>query len=842
MPVVRRPQNFSVMPSVSSGGTVSNPMSMDAATLPGRQISALGEAIQSSGAQMSDMFAKAAKEKAETTVALDGSNKLTQMRFDLADPNKVFPGVNDWSKTDHALSEFDKGWADISANMSPGAQAMLDQSALTIRGDLSKDLARQDGDRARTFRANALNTRVNLATGALMTGASDNDAAYASQARAALVASGLGQGLSGEDLDKQTALAFGRRVVEPVVTARLSQGDVTGARAFFDSHREGMASDDADLIDKHLVEAGQAADTRNAVDGLWDRLGPKNLNDPIDVNAVESDLVDRYGGDSKALQRARDEVLHRLLGHVEARDDYNAGNANAAIQLVRGGASPAQLAISPQFLALPQDQQQQIADWHREQVTDKLAGFAPDQNLDRIARQFAAYHDLTGDDALRRMSEARISALEPVLGGDLTKQALAKKQAPPALDNTEFAALVKNIGLDPDLSDVFGKAQLGVVRSAADKALAQTGTALTPQRRLEITFEAAQNAVSGHPLFEAASDDASDPTGWAGVLGRKTYGPAVQVAAGYGSLAASDIDLFHRKAPVASGTDQNQADASNSEKTATVDQQVLQILADRLKDPFIHYDPALGTLVQTNFNIDGQTTNTPLSPDAIKAFKERALNSITYVYDTPSPQELALKEQIAPGSTAAALKALMAPKRQTLQEKNLAEARANLQDPRVRAYLATIAYAENGGQGALLEYNSSFGDHPENPKDRKTFSDFSKFPPSSGVEYKGTAQTANGRYQITGYSYPGHSKALGLTDFSPDTQDLIAAHMMAESRVIDALRSGDFTAAVDRSRDWASFPKLHNGKWGTRYDTQKVVPYEKLQQFYDNWLKAHPDG
>jgi len=66
--------------------------------------------------------------------------------------------------------------------------------------------------------------------------------------------------------------------------------------------------------------------------------------------------------------------------------------------------------------------------------------------------------------------------------------------------------------------------------------------------------------------------------------------------------------------------------------------------------------------------------------------------------------------------------------------------------------------------------------------------------------------------------------------------------MMAEARVIDALRSGDFTAAVDRSRDWASFPKLHDGKWGTRYGNQKVVPYEKLQQFYDNWLKAHPNG
>jgi len=728
------------------------------------------------GGSPADAFVQAAKDRAETTVALDATNQLQGLRFDLSNPDTGYRsllggdavrGIEGQALTGHYLSLFDQGWKDISSKLMPGPQAMFDAAALNMRDDFAKDLVKHEAEQGRVWRQQVLDTTVGNATGALIARTDGNDAGYAAKARAALVSDGLGQGLSGEDLDKQTNFAFGRRVVEPVVTARLSQGDVQGAKAFFDVHRDGMAADDADILDRRLAEAGQFANTKAAADDLWQRLGPKRFNDPIDWHAIENDLVVRHGGDEQALMRERDEVFHRILGFTQARDDTQAGYTNFLINKVKGGASPSQLATLPQFLALPKDRQQQLADWHREQLADRLTGLAPEQKLDRTAREFAVYHDLSGDDALQQMSDARVQALEPVLGKDLTKQALAKKQAPPTLDNTEFATLVKGIGLDPDLSDVLGKAQLGVVRSAADKALAQTGTALTPQRRREITFEAAQNAVSGHPLFETVSDDACDQKGGEGVLGRKTYGPAVQVAAGYGPLAASDVDLFNRKAPVASGTDQNQANASNSEKTATVDQQVLQILAGRLKDPFIHYDPASGTLVQTNFNVDGHITNTPLSPDAIKAFKERALKSITYVYDTPSPQELALKEQIAPGSTAAALRALIAPKRQTLQEKNLAEARANLQDPRVRAYLATIAYAENGGQGALLEYNSSFGDHPENPEDRKTFSDFSKFPPSSGVKYKGTPQTANGRYQITGYSYPGHSKALGLTDFSP---------------------------------------------------------------------------
>jgi len=518
MPVVPRPQTMSVMPSVSSGGGFANPLSVDAATLPGRQISQLGEAIQSA-AHVAEVVGRAEKdrvekERAEATVALDGTNRLQQMGFDLADPDKVFPRVNDWSKTDQALSEFDKGWDDISKTMSGGARAMFDASALDLRGGLAKTLARQDADRARAFHANVLATTVSQAAGALMAGTGGDDAGYAARARAALVAGGLGQGLSGEDLDRQTAFAFGRRVVEPVVTARLSQGDVAGARAFFDAHRDGMAGDDADSLDKRLAEAGQAWDTKTFVDGLWNRLGPKSFNDPIDLNAIENDLVVRHGGDEEALARARDEVFHRILGFTQARDETHAGYANFAIAKAKDGASPAQIAALPQFLALPRDRQQQLIDWHREQMTDRLTGFAPDQNLDRMAWQFAAYHDLSGSDALKAMSDAQVQALEPVLGEDLTKQALAQKMVAP-LDRNDLAVVAQGVGLDPDPADTLSKAQLGVIRSRANAAVTSAGRSLTPPQKRDVALDAAASAVQGHPLFNGSRNSAA-ASAWPG--------------------------------------------------------------------------------------------------------------------------------------------------------------------------------------------------------------------------------------------------------------------------------------------------------------------------------------
>ncbi|MBW8733777.1 MAG: hypothetical protein JF571_05630 [Asticcacaulis sp.] len=484
MPVVPRPQNTSITPQFDRAAALDNPQVL------------------------------AARDEAETMVALDGSNRLQGMVANLSDPQTGYrsllgadavKGIDGGSLTDHYLSVFDRGWKDIAEKMTPAPRVLFDQSAATMRDDLARSLLWHEAEQGRVWRSQVLNQTVGNTAGALMSGATGGG--YASQARAALTADGMAQGLWGEDLERQTALAFGRRVVEPVVTARLSQGDVAGAKTFFDTHRDGMAADDAEVLDRRLAEAGQASDAAATVDAVWKRLGPKNLNDPIDMDAIDNALVDRHGGDDKALMRARDEVFHRLFGFTQIRDETHAGYVNLAINRIKDGASPSQVATLPQFLALPQDRQRQIVDWQRDRLADKLNGFAPDQNLDQMAKQFAAYHDLSSGDALKQMSEARMRALEPVLGEDLTKQALVAKSET-SFDATEFSALARTIGLDPspDPSAVLGRAQLGVIHSAAYKAITGAGKALAPQERRDVMLNAAQVATAGHSLFEVSPE------------------------------------------------------------------------------------------------------------------------------------------------------------------------------------------------------------------------------------------------------------------------------------------------------------------------------------------------
>ena len=522
MPVVPRPQNTSVMPQVGRVAAFDNPLAMAAATLAGRQISELGEAIQSSAPGVSEAadaayaLARSAKDKAETMVALDGSNTLQGIVAKLSNPQTGYrsllgadavKGINGWSLTDHYLSVFDKGWKDISSKLTPGPQAMFDQSAANMRKDFARDLIAHEAEQGRVWQSEVLNTAVANATGAIVSGTGSDDAAHVAKAKAALFADGLGQGLSGEDLVKQTAFAFGRSVAEPVVTARLAQGDVAGAKAFFDTHRDGMAVDDADKLEPKLNEAEDAAKTAAAVDDIWKIHGPASLDAPIDMDAIEQDMVRRYGGDDKALLRARDEFLHRLTGHVETRDEIHAGYVNKAIGQIKDGASPAQVAILPQFLALPEDRQKQIADWQREQLADKLTGFAPDQNLNRMAQQFAAYQAVSNPQTLQQMSDARIGAMEPVLGEALTRQVMAQKEAPPSFDDTSFRAVALSMGIDPapEPLDVLGKARLGLLHARIDTAIAAAeagGKTLTSLQRRDIAFGEGAGLVQGHPFFD----------------------------------------------------------------------------------------------------------------------------------------------------------------------------------------------------------------------------------------------------------------------------------------------------------------------------------------------------
>ncbi|RII84352.1 glycoside hydrolase family 104 protein [Neopusillimonas maritima] len=123
-----------------------------------------------------------------------------------------------------------------------------------------------------------------------------------------------------------------------------------------------------------------------------------------------------------------------------------------------------------------------------------------------------------------------------------------------------------------------------------------------------------------------------------------------------------------------------------------------------------------------------------------------------------------------------------------------------LGNPNVRQFLDVIAMAEGTDQHG---YATAFGggkiadlsDHPRQLHD---------FTQTDGQRNK---TSAAGRYQFLQGTWDDVAGKLGLTDFSPKSQDLAAVELLRRNGALPALMKGDFDTAVQRSgQTWASLP------------------------------------
>ncbi|MCU1017035.1 glycoside hydrolase family 104 protein [Stenotrophomonas maltophilia] len=77
----------------------------------------------------------------------------------------------------------------------------------------------------------------------------------------------------------------------------------------------------------------------------------------------------------------------------------------------------------------------------------------------------------------------------------------------------------------------------------------------------------------------------------------------------------------------------------------------------------------------------------------------------------------------------------------------------------------------------------------------------------------GIGSTAAGRYQLLSRYYDAYKKRLGLKDFSPLSQDLIALQQIRERRALPLVQAGKIEEAIKAVRKtWASLPGAGYGQ------------------------------
>lgn len=138
----------------------------------------------------------------------------------------------------------------------------------------------------------------------------------------------------------------------------------------------------------------------------------------------------------------------------------------------------------------------------------------------------------------------------------------------------------------------------------------------------------------------------------------------------------------------------------------------------------------------------------------------------------------------------------------------------------MKAFLRAMAAAEGG------DYNLKYGGIRGKKNDKWQFSDFSTHPgPGSGGK-----MTAAGMYQIIKKTWRDSGEKMGLTDFSPATQDLLAVEILRSLRVIEKIVMGDIDSVLLKaSEQWAALPQ-GIGK-PSRYD-QPYMVYDKFVETY----------
>ena len=146
--------------------------------------------------------------------------------------------------------------------------------------------------------------------------------------------------------------------------------------------------------------------------------------------------------------------------------------------------------------------------------------------------------------------------------------------------------------------------------------------------------------------------------------------------------------------------------------------------------------------------------------------------------------------------------------------------------PSLAAFLGLIAWAEGTSTSPVTADQEGYNVIVSGVDGPHVLTDYSQHPFASGrpaIEVvapgarfpHGLYSTASGRYQIILPTWKGLAAQLGLTDFTPISQDTACVELLRQRGAIDMILAGDIQGAIEAcSKEWASFPNNPYGQGG----------------------------
>lgn len=126
-----------------------------------------------------------------------------------------------------------------------------------------------------------------------------------------------------------------------------------------------------------------------------------------------------------------------------------------------------------------------------------------------------------------------------------------------------------------------------------------------------------------------------------------------------------------------------------------------------------------------------------------------------------------------------------------------------IDNPNIRQILDIISYSEGtagkGDNGYNINFGGSeFASYDDHPRQIRSFTQ---------TDGKKNKTSVAGKYQFKTKTWDEVASKLGLTDFSPRSQDLAAIELIRRRGALDDVLKGDFESAIQKlGKEWASLP------------------------------------
>lgn len=305
-----------------------------------------------------------------------------------------------------------------------------------------------------------------------------------------------------------------------VIDRMLANGQDQAAKQYFDTNRTSIAGNDVTKVEQKMLTATTEGDGMRAADTVWKTQGPKSDTDPVNVDSMAEALRTQFANDPARLKTSLAALKERAALHNAAQSERAQAVAGTVWRSVSQGATLAQITRTPEYLALPGKQQEEVRSYlvrQAEHNADRAyallqRGRAAANRADEDAtrKNFAAYLTYSRIETLNAMTENQIISLLPQLGRTLTGNLMEKKRAivkgesavrDAKIDDDLFKQVAHETGLRPyrPHASEEERATLGALKNAVEVAISMdqrsTGRPATRERKQQIMKEIIERKV-----------------------------------------------------------------------------------------------------------------------------------------------------------------------------------------------------------------------------------------------------------------------------------------------------------------------------------------------------------